>query len=61
MLTYIGLHMLCSRNMYDHAVLLTLVASTLEILAESKRADILRTVAIGGKATDKAIRTYVCC
>lgn len=49
----------CFRNSYNQAVLFTLVASMLEILNESKRADILRTVATGGKATVKSIRTFV--
>ncbi|XP_045204108.2 delta-like protein D [Mercenaria mercenaria] len=45
-------------NLHDRAVLFTLVASTLEILIESKRSDVLRTVAIGGNATAKSIRTF---
>lgn len=45
--------------MHDQAVLFTLVASSIDIMAESKRVDILRTVAIGGKATENAVRTYV--
>ncbi|KAH3843798.1 hypothetical protein DPMN_117329 [Dreissena polymorpha] len=45
-------------SMNEQAVLFTLVASMLEILAESRKVDILRTVAIGGKATDTSVRTF---
>ena len=45
--------------MHDQAILFTLVASSLEILRESKRVDILRTVATGGKPTAKSVRTFV--
>ncbi|XP_060586889.1 uncharacterized protein LOC132742466 isoform X2 [Ruditapes philippinarum] len=45
-------------ELHDQAVLFTLVASSLEILNESKRTDVLRTVAIGGNATAKSIRTF---
>lgn len=45
-------------NFHEQAILFTLVASAIEILIESKRADILRTVAIGGKATAKSVRTF---
>ncbi|XP_052794259.1 uncharacterized protein LOC128227605 isoform X2 [Mya arenaria] len=45
-------------SMSEQAVFFTLAASCLEILAESQRIDVLRTVAIGGKATDKAVRTF---
>jgi hypothetical protein len=58
MVTSIVLHIIF-RELHDQAVSFTLVASTLEILNESKRTDVLRTVAIGGNATAKSIRTFV--